>query len=159
MLTLSDLQFLVHQLGPATPEITAIIQEAIDSWQVEFDEGISMQIAWEARSGHVLMQCALGQPAQDSREDVYALLLSANRLLTGVADVKLALGDADDNVMLIGEYDFEEATVDSQRDRLSEFLGFAARFSQMIADTFESVGSDVNRPSSFMHQPDLKFTP
>ncbi len=35
---LSDLQYLMHQLGPASPEIVTILQEDIDSWQIEFDD-------------------------------------------------------------------------------------------------------------------------
>lgn len=135
MLTLPDLQHLVHQLGPATPEITTVVQEAIDCWSVEFDEGVAMQLAWNARSGRVLMQCALGPPDEGAREALYAVLLNANLQLAGVADVKLALGDAAQDVMLIGEFDLEEASVDGLRQRLSEFLGFARKFSQMVAAT------------------------
>jgi hypothetical protein len=149
-LTLSDLQYLVHQLGPATPEITTIVQEAIDSWMVEFDEGVSMQLAWDARSGRVRMQCAVGQPEEAAREAIYATLLNANLLLTGVADIKLALGSADEDVMLIGEYAIEEAAVESLRYRLSEFLDFAAKFSQMMADTFEQAAPPAGQATSFM---------
>lgn len=151
IVTLSDLQYLIHQLGPATPEITTIIQEAIDNWMVEFDEGVSMQITRDERSGHVLMTCAIGQPDDGARESVYAALLGANLLLTGVADVKLALGDADDDVRLIGEYDLREATVDGLRNCLFDFLGYAGKFSQMIAATFEDKVSDPGRSTTFIH--------
>lgn len=104
MLKLSDLQYLMHQLGPAMPEITTIVQQAIDSWMVEFDEGVSLQLAWEQRAMQVLLKCALGQPDEGAREEIYAALLSANLLLTGVADVKLGLSHVDDDVVLIGEY-------------------------------------------------------
>lgn len=149
MLTLPDLQHLVHQLGPATPEITIIVQEAIDCWSVEFDEGVAMQMAWDERSGRVLMQCALGQPAEGAREALYAVLLNANLQLTGVADVKLALGDAEEDVMLIGEFDLEEATVDRLRQRLSEFLDFAGKFSQMVAATFGDAAPEERRATAF----------
>lgn len=149
-MTLSDLQYLIHQLGPATPEITTIIQEAIDRWMVEFDEGVSMQIARDDRSGHVRMTCAIGQPDDDARESVYATLLGANLLLTGVADVKLALGDADDDVMLIGEYDLCEATVDGLRNCLFDFLRYAGKFSQMIAATFGDKTPDAGCTTTFM---------
>lgn len=132
-MNLSDLQYLMHQLGPATPEITTIVQEAVDSWMVEFDEGVSLQITWEERSKRVLMKCAIGQPDPISREKIYASLLSANLLLTGVADIKLALSDVDADVMLIGEYDIIETSVDRLRQPLADFLGMAGQFSQMIA--------------------------
>lgn len=151
-MNLSDLQYLMHQLGPVTPEITTIVQEAIDSWMVEFDEGVSMQIAWDERSRNVLMKCAIGQPDESVREEIYALLLSANLHLTGVADVKLALSDADDDVMLIGEYDMKEQTLEALQQRLSEFLGFAGKFSHMIANTLPDDSAQTLHPiASMLH--------
>ncbi len=150
-MNLSDLQYLMHQLGPATPEIITIVQEAIDSWRVEFDEGVSLQIAWDERSERVVMQCALGQPDDISREKIYASLLSANLLLTGVADVKLALSHVDDDVMLIGEYDIADASVDSLRQRLAEFLGFAGQFSRMIAGVISPGTHEDPRTAAGLH--------
>ena len=148
---LSDLQYLMHQLGPATPEVTTIIQEAIDSWMVEFDEGVSMQIAWDERSQRVLMKCAIGQPDETSREDIYALLLNANLQLTGVTDVKFALSGADDDVILIGEYALKEQTLEALQVRLSEFLGFAGKFSRMIANVLSADSAQEFYPLASMH--------
>ncbi len=133
---LSDLQYLMHQLGPATPEIITIVQESIDSWMVEFDEGVALQVAWEERSGRALMKCAIGQPDEGAREEIYRSLLNANLQLTGVADVKLGLSDVDEDVMLIGEYEIGEEPVEGLRKHLSEFLGYAESFSQMIAGSW-----------------------
>lgn len=131
---LSDLQYLMHQLGPATPEITTIIQEDIDSWQVEFDEGVSLQIGWRSSPPRVLMSCAIGRADDAARERVYASLLNANLLLTGVADVKLALSSPEEDVMLVGDYELASASLDELQASLSEFLRFAARFSTMVSE-------------------------
>jgi hypothetical protein len=132
---LSDLQYLMHQLGPATPEIATIVQESIDCWMLEFDEGVSLQIAWDERSNRVLMKCALGQPDETTCEALYASLLHANLQLTSIADVKLALSDSDDDVMLIGQYEIGEDSVDVLREKLSEFLNLAGKFSLWVAGT------------------------
>ncbi len=152
MLTLSDLQYLMHQLGPAMPAITTIVQEAIDSWMVEFDEGVSLQLAWEHRSMRVLLKCALGQPDEGAREDIYAALLSANLLLTGVADVKLGLSHVDDDVVLIGEYALEDASIDTLGRHLSDFLVYAGKFSEMIARSCSPASSDELRSVAGLHQ-------
>lgn len=135
-MNLADLQLLMHQLGPATPEITTIVQEEIDSWMIEFDEEVSMQIAWDQRSTRVLMKCAIGKPDENAREETYRSLLNANMLLTGVAEVKLALSEIDDDVILIGEYGLTESTLTALQHQLSEFLGFAGKFSQIISNTY-----------------------
>ncbi len=140
-MNLSDLQYLMHQLGPATPEITTIVQESIDCWMVEFDEGVSLQLAWDERSHRVRMKCAIGQPDETAREAIYASLLNANLQLTGITDVKLALSDNDQEVMLIGEYDIGDTSLTALRKQLAEFLDVAGKFSLWIAGmlTSESV--------------------
>lgn len=130
---LSNLQYLMHQLGPATPEIVAIIQDHIDSWQVEFDEGVSLQLSWQEKPPRVVMSCSLGSPEDRVREQVYASLLNANLLLTGMADVKIALSHPDNDVMLIGEYELGTASLAALQDSLAEFLRLAGRFAMMVA--------------------------
>ena len=132
---LSDLQYLMHQLGPTMPEIVAITQDDIDSWKIDFDEEISLQIEWQVSPPCVLMSCAIGQPEAERREAVYASLLNANLLLTGIASVKLALSQPDNEVLLIGEYPLGAASVTALQASLSEFLQFAAEFSMMVADS------------------------
>lgn len=149
---LSDLQYLMHQLGPATPEITTILQEDIDSWIIGFDEGAAMQIAWDERSARVRMTCAVGRADDDEREAIYAVLLNANLLLAGVADLRLALSDAGDDVILIGEYVLAEASIDSLRQRLSEYLGYAETFSRIVAgDEADSADGDRRRAAQGRH--------
>lgn len=148
---LSDLQYLMHQLGPATPEITTILQEAIDSWIIVFDEGVSMQIAWDDRTARVRMTCAIGRPDDGEREAIYAALLNANLLLSGVADVRLALSDDDDDVILIGEYGLVEATIDSLRQRLSEYLDHAEKFARMVTSDWSDAAPDDERPAAHRH--------
>ena len=130
---LSELQYLMHQLGPASPEIVTILQEDIDSWQIAFDDDVSMRIDWHEEHSRVVMSCAIGRADADAREPVYAALLEANLHLTGVASVKRALGP-DDDVMLIGECEPVDPTVDALRDKLTEFLEIAAKFSLLVTD-------------------------
>ncbi len=142
---LSDLQYLMHQLGPAIPEIVTIIQEDIDSWQIEFDEGVSIQLSWQPQPPRALLSCAIGRPDDTRREAVYAALLNANLLLTGVAGLKLALSEPDQEVLLIGDYDSDEGTLDGLKKCVAEFLNFAARFAHMVSEPVTC--DDHDRPT------------
>jgi len=133
-LELSDLQYLMHQLGPTMPEIVAITQDDIDRWKIDFNEEISLQIEWQASPPCVLMSCSIGQPEIERREAVYASLLNANLLLTGIASVKLALSQPDNDVVLIGEYSLGDASITTLKASLTEYLRFAAQFSTMIGE-------------------------
>jgi hypothetical protein len=151
-LRLSDLQYLMHQLGPATPEIVTIVQDDIDSWQVEFDEGVSLQVGWQEKPPRMLMTCSIGQPEVAARERVYASLLSANFLLTGTTNLKLALSQPDEDVLLIGEYELSQVSVAALQDHLSIFLQSAARFSTIVADAGEEPLQSLDRLSVNLHE-------
>lgn len=132
---LSEMQVLMHQIGPATPEIVTIIQQEIDNWLVEFDEGISIDLSWQDSPARIMMCCAIGQPEAINRESVYACLLGANLLLTGVASVKLALSQPEGEVMLVGEYEPGDASLSHLQNNIVEFLYYAGRFSELVIDT------------------------
>ena len=65
--------------------------------------------------------------------------------------MKLALSAAEQDVMLIGEYDLKEHTLEVLQDRLSEFLGYAGKFSRMIAGTFPDDLAQAFHPLASMH--------
>ena len=129
---LSDLQHLIRQLGPSLPEILTIVEEDLDEWQIIFDSGLSLQISWQETPARVLLCCAIGKPDESQREKIFARLLNMNLLLQGVANVKLALSSPDDDVILIGELASNSMTLETLQEEISEYLRFAARFSELI---------------------------
>lgn len=149
---LSDMQYLMHQLGPATPEIVSITQQDIDNWLVEFDEEVSIDLSWQDAPPRILMCCSLGQPEETDRETVYASLLAANLLLTGVASVKLALSQPENDVMLIGEYEPGDGSLTSLQKNLVEFLHYAGRFSHLVVDPVSVNSEDPLETQAFETQ-------
>ena len=129
---LSDLQHLIRQLGPSLPEVSSIIEEDLDSWQIIFDTGLSLQISWQETPARVLLCCAIGKPEESQREKIFARLLNMNLLLQGVANVKLALSSPEDDVILIGELASDSMTLETLQEEITEYLRFAARFSEFI---------------------------
>ena len=129
---LSDLQHLIRQLGPSLSEISTIIEEDLDEWQIIFDSGLSLQISWQETPARVLLYCAIGKPDESQREKIFARLLNMNLLLQGVANIKLALSSPEDEVILIGELTSDSLTLETLQEEITEYLRFAARFSQLI---------------------------
>ena len=129
---LSDLQHLIRQLGPSFPEISTIIEEDLDEWKIIFDSGLLLQISWQETPARVLLYCAIGKPDETQREKIFARLLNMNLLLQGVANVKLALSSPEDEVILIGELASDSMTLETLQEEISEYLRFAARFSELI---------------------------
>ncbi len=131
---LSDLQHLIHQLGPSIPEILTITEDESDSWQIGFDLGLSLQISWQENPARVLLCCAIGKPNETQREKIFAQLLTMNLLLQGVANVKLALSSPEDDVILIGELEVETMSLEVLQKEIADYLRFAAYFSVFITN-------------------------
>lgn len=124
--TLSDLQHLMHQLGPVIAEISAIFQHETDQWEIEFEEQVALHLGWHAESSGLLLSCSLG-PAQQER---YADYLRANLLWFGVAPLRIALRDPDEEVMLIGEYAAENLSIEFLQQTIHTFLTHASSIAQ-----------------------------
>ena len=129
---LSDLQHLIRQLGPSHPEISTIIEEDLDEWQIIFDSGLSLQISWQESPARVLLCCAIGKPDESRRGKIFARLLNMNLLLQGVANVKLALSLPENDVILIGELESDSMMLETLQEEITKYLRFAARFSELI---------------------------
>ena len=129
---LSDLQHLIRQLGPSFPEISTITEEDLDSWQIIFDSGLSLQISCQDSPARVLLCCAIGKPNESQREKIFARLLNLNLLLQGVANLKLGLSSPEDDVILIGELETNSISLEILQAEITEYLRFAARFSELI---------------------------
>lgn len=126
--TLSDLQHLMRQIGPVIAEISAIFQHETDQWEIEFDEQVALHLGWHAESSALLLSCSLG-PAQQER---YADYLRSNLLWFGVAPIRIALRDLDDEVMLIGEYAAENLSIEFLQQTIHTFLIHASSIAQEL---------------------------
>ncbi len=58
-LALSDLQYVMQQLGPTTPEIVTIVQEDQCSWYIELDGSVFVQLSWQASAQRLSMNCSV----------------------------------------------------------------------------------------------------
>ncbi len=59
-LALSDLQYVMQQLGPTTPEIVTIVQEDHCRWHIELDGSVFVQLTWQASVQRLSMRCSIG---------------------------------------------------------------------------------------------------
>ncbi len=132
---LADLQYLMHQLGPTMSEILMIVQEESDCWDLTFEDELSVQVAWQEEPTRVLFSCAVGEVPEDLREPVYARLLFANALPQERLDLRFALDFSDEQVLLIGELNETDLSLDTLRDELQNFLVCAIEASVFIAES------------------------
>lgn len=139
LLQLSDLQYLMYQLGPSMPEISAIVQEKDECWHVEFDDAVRIQINWQAHPPAVMATCMVGEVDDEWDEPSYARLLNANRLLVSSANTTLALSPSGERVELIGECMLASGSLSELQRELSRFIRLAAGVAVMISELPDEV--------------------
>lgn len=129
---LSDLQMLMHQLGPATPGIEAIIEDDIESWEVQLDDGATLCIAFQCEPAEAVFSCLLGPTPVHRQTEIYAAMLCANLLYQGVAPIKFALNHPAGELMLIAAYPLLGMSLDSLQKNLSSFHAYARHFAEQV---------------------------
>ncbi len=147
-LPLSDLQYLMHQLGPAMPEILTVFQMESDCWELTFEGDISVEVGWQDQPPRVLFNCSVGEVPEDLREPVYARLLVANALPPDRLNLRFALNFTDEQVLVLGELDETDLSLESLCSELDEFLKCAVMISSFMADS-----AAVNEDTSFDAEP------
>ncbi len=130
---LSDLQLLMHQLGPATPGIDAIVEDDIESWEVQLDDGATLCIAFQCEPAEAVFSCLLGPAPAQRQTEIYAAMLCANLHYQGVAPIKFALNHPAGELMLIATYPLSGMSLDSLQKNLRSFHTYARHFAEQVA--------------------------
>ncbi len=142
-MSLSDLQHLMQQLGPEMPEISTILQEESDRWQITFEEEASIEVSWQLEPPRVVFSCAVGEVPDHVRESVYARLLVANSLPSGQLSLRFALDVPDEQVLVLGELSEADLSLDIFLLELESFLRCATGLSSFIAEAASAVEEAV----------------
>lgn len=139
---LPDLQYLMHQIGPETPDISAILQEESDRWQIIFEDDVSIQVSWQADAPRVVLSCVVSEVPDHAREWVYAHLLVANALPVEGMSLRFALDFPDQRVMMIGELDKADLSLEAFRNEILSFLDCAMNLLSFIAESVSATGEE-----------------
>ncbi len=136
---LSELQYLIHQLGPTMPEILTILQYESDRWALAFDEEVTVEVGWQDTPPRTLVSCAIGEVPEDLCGSVYARLLIANSLPSERLSLRFALNFPEEQVLLLGELDDDNVSLEALRADLASFVQCAVAMASFIAESAAAV--------------------
>ena len=97
---LSEMQQLMHELGPAMPEVDAIVQHEAGSWDIWFDGDVCMALDWQLVEPRLRLSIALGDPPEVGDGAVYEALLKANLAWSAQDSVRAAMCEAGQLLLL-----------------------------------------------------------
>ncbi len=121
----------MHELGPATPEVDAIIQHEAGSWDIWFEGEVCIALAWRLAEPRVTLSIALGEVPEPDAGASYAALLKANLAWSAQGSVRAVMCESG-HLMLIAEPTFDSGQLSGFQQQLRRFVCQAAQFSGLL---------------------------
>jgi hypothetical protein len=128
----------MHSLGPSSPWVDSLVQEASDSWTLQTSDGLSIAMTFNLETSRVFLSALLGQPEETHQLSIYTTMLCMNLLLAEDHSLRVALTGPSGELMLISEVSLADWTVGGLQHCIMYFHQHASRLVEeihAIADT------------------------
>ena len=135
---LIHVQELMHSLGPISPWVDSLIQEASDSWTLQTSDGLLMAMTFNLETSHIFLSTLLGQPEEAHQSAIYTTMLCMNLLYAEDHSLRVALTGPSGELMLISEVSLTDWTIDRLQRYILHFHQHASHLMEeihAIADT------------------------
>lgn len=100
---LERMQIMMEEIGPAMPEIEAVIQSEEKNWAIQFEDQSIVMLEWAENPDRVVLTAILGTPSETMQLSVYETLLCYNLLWKDTGGVKMALSGPGGELVLLYE--------------------------------------------------------
>jgi hypothetical protein len=98
---LEKIRTLLQSAGEEISQINTIIEVTEDSWHIELDDAITMQIFFYAETGRVELYAELVKPAQEQELSVLQTLLCLQFLREESPRTRIAMDRPDGNLLCL----------------------------------------------------------
>lgn len=136
---LAELQYLMPQLGPAVAEIHTVLQEDAHRWVLGLDDGLALQIDWQAQPPGVRMRYVIDDQDDTAYQAVHAALLTTNLTTNAGQDqtsgLRLSVSEGQGTLHLLGESEADHLSLVALCHWVSVFAGYARRLRAVMAAT------------------------
>lgn len=130
-LVLSEMQQLMHELGPAMPEVEAVVQHEAGSWDIWFEGDVRMALDWQQVEPRLRLSMALGSPAEALASAAHQALLKANLAWSAEGAVRAAMCDSG-QLIVLSEPALPPIDVSELALHLRRFVLQAAQFAAVV---------------------------
>ncbi len=130
-LALSEMQQLMHELGPAMPEVEAVVQHEAGSWDIWLEGDVCMGLDWQQVEPRLRLCMALGDLPEAADSVVCQALLKANLVWSAQGAVRAALCDAG-QLMLLAEPVLATGDLPELQQQLRRFVLQASQFAAVL---------------------------
>lgn len=113
---LEKIRTLLQSAGEEISKINAIIEVAEDSWHIELDDSITMQIFFDTETGRIELYAELVKPTQEQELSVLQTLLCLQYLQESLPRPRIVMDKPDGNLLCL--LDLAEDDIETEK-----FLG------------------------------------
>lgn len=110
---LEKIRSLLQSAGEEISKINAIIEVAADSWHIELDDAITMQIFFNEETDRIELYAELVKPAQEQELSVLQTLLCLQYLQENEPRPRIAMDKPDGNLLCL--LDLTEADLETEK--------------------------------------------
>ena len=132
--TLALVERMMGELGPITPQISQIVQEAEGNWSIHWDEMFWIAVEFNPERAGLLLWTTLGRPDDDYLVPIYESMLVTNAMYAGIGSLRIALSRPGEDLLLFGEYMTSCCVADELRTDISSFAAHALSLAGVISN-------------------------
>ena len=110
---LEKIRSLLQSAGEEISKINTIIEVAADSWHIELDDAITMQIFFDEETDRIELYAELVKPAQEQELSVLQTLLCLQYLQENEPRPRIAMDKPDGNLLCL--LDLTEADLETEK--------------------------------------------
>lgn len=130
--SLERMQIMMEEIGPAMPEIDAVIQSEEENWAIQFEDQTIVTLEWADKPDRIVLSAMLGIPSESMQLSIYETLLCYNLLWKDTGGVKMALAGPNGELMLLYDLYMSDLTLNDMQTVLSNFVSIAQVWSVYV---------------------------
>jgi hypothetical protein len=131
--TIEQIQQLMQELGPASPDIDAVVQTEEPSWAIQFSDESIMVIEPADEPARLVLSSELGTAPEAAERQLYEALLSYNLLWRDSGGLKIGLAGPKGSLIINWELCLEGLTLLDLQSALARFRKVTASWQHYVA--------------------------
>ena len=130
--TIEQIQQFMQELGPASPDIDAVVQTEEPSWAIQFSDESIMVIEPADEPPRLILSSELGTAPEAAERPLYEALLSYNLLWRESGGLKIGLAGPKGSLIITGELCLEGLTLLDLQATLARFRKVTASWRHCV---------------------------
>lgn len=148
---LERIQIMMEEIGPAMPEIEAVIQSEEKNWAIQFEDQSIVMLEWAESPERIVLTAILGTPSETMQLSVYETLLCYNLLWKDTGGVKMALSGPGGELVLLYELFAANLNRNELQTVLINFVSIAQVWSVFVTGEGENPATQPPSPTDMLH--------